>query len=1008
MIIFYRQNNEKIIFKLKIMKKSYIKIIYVILSINILLYLPSFAQDTRIVVVKDSNGDPIVGASIILGEGTRPVLTNENGEFSIPEDANLPVLIEAEGFESMIVNSLGLNSVELQQMPYEMGQKDKVYVPFGTFSKRQITGAVTVLNPQELLMYDQQKSVRGALNGRIPGLFGSSDIRGYGSPLYVINGVPRQGIDITLQEIEQITVMKDLFNIMLYGPQANNGVVYITTRRGEPLKRNINVKAESGLNIPISYPNYLSASDYMELYNEALANDGKDPKYTASHIESTRSGIDPVRYPDEDYYNSTYLKDYSTYYNIISEITEGNEIGQFYLNVGWNRNTGLLAIVEGANERSDRLSLRSNIDYKLTKDIDMVFGGSVVFNFREGPRYSNNDDFWGLSSKLKPDIFPVLIPSKFIKDQDMLESAKLIENAYVLGGTSEYQTNIYGELMRNGTMKNNDRLIEMDLGLNFSLSSLTEGLSAKAYSSFDMFSIFEDRSDNSYAVYRPNYEGDTISSFTRYGRDIKVPERTVSDVTFYRRLGISGNLDYRRAFNNHSVTATGLVFLYHYNQETVRQPTKSLHYGVRVNYIYLNKYIAELAGVYAGSGKLYESDNKFAFSPGIGLGWIASEESLLQDNSLIDYLKLRANWAISNTDDNIDNFQLTKNYYQASGNFYYNHGGRNNRGMIFNIGNTALGWEKVMNTNLGFEAMLLDYRIGIEGSYFYNKNYDLILMRENTLPVFLGALSHENYGSYQHQGIETGLKYNARVGDIKLQIGTNLTYSFSELLQGDELAYEDDYRRLVGNSTNAMVGYVAMGLFNSQTDIDNHHKQTFGDVQPGDVKYKDLNNDGVIDERDQTIIGNSKPTLQYGLHLKISYKTLELFALGTGQKGEDKYFNNNYYWVYGDNKYSEVVLNRWTPSTSSTADYPRLSSTANANNFRNSTFWLYESNWFGLHTLQLTYNTSVWDIIGLDKMNFFIRGNNLFIFSPIREKLELNVGSEPQMRQFSLGLNLMF
>jgi len=994
-----------------IMNKQF-NIIIAILSLNMLmlLQLSSFSQEQKTIVVLDEDGNPVSGAIVTVEERAKPLITDENGEFNIASDANLNVYIEAEGFEPVMVESRGLNSVNLYKAPFHLGKRDEVNVPFGILKKREIAGAVTVLDPKELLKYDQGKSIREAINGRVPGFFGSSDLRGMGSPLYVINGVPREGIDINLQEIDQITVLKDLSSVMLYGSQATNGVVLITTRRGVPLKNELNFTAESGLNFPINYPSYLSAPDYMDLYNEALANDGIDARYSSDEISSTRLGENTVRFPDVDYYNSTYLKDWSSYSNVVGEITSGNKIGQFYLSLGWKSSKGLLAIGEGANERTDRLNFRSNIDYKVAEKIDLVFDGAVIFNFSKGPRYSSGDDFWGLSSTLKPNIYQPLIPSELLNIQpELLGAAKLIDDKYVLGGTSEYRTNIYGELTRNGVSNSNNRLIEINTGLDFDLSGITDGLSAIAYVSFDMYSWFAESLEDRYAIYRPNFtEDNNIESFSKIGEDEKVHEKTIDDVTFYRRYGTYGKLDYQKVLGDHKIDATAMTYLYRYDEENIHQPEKNFHFGLRINHLYRNKFITELTGVYAGTVKLYSANNQFAFSPGIGLGWIVTEESFFRDNSVIDYLKIRTNLAINHTDKNIQNYWHGSDYYITSGSYPFNHGGYSNVGVRFYPGNKDLQMEKIMNANFGFEAMLMNYQLGIEGSYFYNKNYDLVTLRTNLLPNYFGSLPYENYGSYQRQGIEAGVNYTTHMGDVKLQVGTNLTYSVSELLKWDELAYEDEYRKNIGKSVDAMFSYVALGFFNDEDDITGHPTQTFGDVQPGDIKYDDLNNDGVIDSNDQMNVGNSKPTLQYGLNMKLTYKALDFFVLSSGQSGQDRYFNNAYYWVYGDRKYSDEVLNRWTTSTASTADYPRLSSTFNANNFRNSTFWLYKSNWFRIQTVQMTYTVPGGNIAGLDKVSFFIRGNNLLTVSKIKDKLELNVGSAPQMRVFSLGLKLMF
>lgn len=991
------------------MNNKSFQIILIILSLNLLFPVFSFSQDNqKTVTVVDESGNPISNAIVIVGEGARAVRTNENGEFFIPSDKLVAISIEADGFESELIDaslSIALESMTLVVAPFQTGEKDKVFVPFGSLNKRQTTGAVTALSPREILKYDQT-GISGAINGRVPGMFSPSNIRGMGDPLIVVDGIPRPASSINIQEIEQITVLKDLSATMMYGSQASNGVILITTKRGEPLRKKLNFTIESGFNKPISYPQYLNAADYMELFNEALVNDGMTEKFLTEEIANTRSGIDPVRYPDEDYYNSTYLKDWSSYQKVIGEASGGNEIAQYYLNVGWNRNTGFINLGEGANEKEDRLNMRGNIDYILSDAISLKVDGAVIFNMSNEPRYTG-DDFWGLSSTLHPEYYPTLIPSSLITDSTLLGAAKLTDDQMVLGGTSEYLTNVYGELTRNGPRKTNERLIQMNTGLNFDLSGITEGLKASAVFSFDMYNMFRTDILNTYAVYKPSYDaGDTIS-FDKYGVDAKLVEQTVTDDIYYRKIGTYGTLDYNRSFGDHDVMITGLAYRDQYSVEKVLEPVKHLHFGLRANYIFQNKYIAELTGVMAGSSKLFETE-PYAFSPGLGLGWVLSEESFLKDNSVINYLKLRTNWAINSNDEAINDYYLGRNLYDEGSSYGYNDNIYYNSARILSAGNPGLGWEKTMSINLGFESMFFDYRLGVEASFFYNKFYDLITQRVNTTPDYYASLPYENYASDKMQGVELGLNYRANIGDLEMKFGANLVYSVPEILTRDELDYPDDYRNLTGKPTDAMFGYVALGLFENQADIDASPVQTFGTVQAGDIKYDDLNGDLVIDHNDQMMIGNSGARLGYSLTLNISYKAFELFAMGYGQNGEDEMFKNAYYWVYGDRKYSEVVLDRWTPATAATASYPRLSSKSNANNFINSTFWLEENNWFRLQTVQLTYTLQAKYFAGINEVRFFTRANNLLKVSEIKDKTELRIGSAPRSRTLSLGLTLFF
>lgn len=994
------------------MKRHSIKIIVAILSLNLLFQVSSFAQDQKIIVVKDENDNPIPGVSVTIGEAAKPVFTNDKGEFIIKAETRTPVLLEAEGYESQIVNStspLGLGNVILTKFPYQLSSKDMISVPFGSLKKRMIPSAVNALDVQDILKYDQLGSFTDALNGRIPGLFGSTNIRGLGSALIVVDGIPRPATDFNMQQIEKITVLKDLSSSLLYGGQGNNGVIYITTRQGEPLKKSLHFTVTGGLNSPVSYPKFLNAADYMTLYNEALSNDGLPLKYTQDVIDNTASGSDPVRYPDQKYYNNTYLKNMSSFNSIVGEASGGNDLAQYYLNLGWSHTTGMIKLGEGNNERNDRLNMRGNISYEITKDIKLKFDGSAIFNLGNAPRYTTSGtNFWTLSSTLLPDIYPVLIPADLLKNNNnaLYGAAKLIDDKYLLGGTSQYLTNIYGELTQNGPRQTNSRLVEMDFGLDFDLHYITQGLKASAYFAFDLYNVFTTDILNKYAVYKPFYQADTISSFAKYNVDTKVVDQTISDVNFYRRSGFYGTLDYHRIFgNDHEITANALAYRDQYSTETVLQPQKHLRFGIRANYMYKNKYIAELTGVVAGSVKLFETE-PWGFSPAIGLGWVLTEESFLKDNSSINYLKIRANWAISNTDENLSNYYLGRNLYSSGTPYSYNQTLLGNPGRTIANGNSNIGFEKRTNINLGFESELLNYKLGMEGSYFYYKSYDVITRRANILPVYFVGLPYENFGSSQYQGFELGLNYTANVGDLVVKLGSNLTYSVPKALTIDELNYNEAYRKAQGKPTDAVFGYVALGLFKDQSDIENSPFQTFGTVYPGDIKYEDLNNDGTIDDRDQKMIGNSSARVQYSFNVSLKYKSFELFALATGQNGQDVYYNSVYYQVYGDRKYSDVVWDRWTPSTAETATYPRLSTLGGTNNYKNSTFWLYDNNWFTLHTTQLTY-TPTGKIAGIDGIRFYLRGNNLVTISKTKDKSQLNIGSSPQTRVLSFGFAVM-
>lgn len=1007
--------------------KNRTRVIFLVFFLNLLFYMFSFAQTQRKMIVEDKEGNPIAGATVTYGENKVKVTTNESGAFSMISTPNTPVFIEANGgYEDSTSNSSSNGEVLiLAKELIQAGNVDSVNVPFGVLTKRKIAGSVGTINAPEILDYSEESSVGELIRGRIPGLLSSYNVRGIGSPLFVIDGIPSDNVypnwsrlgdaEIYAQEIQNITVLKDLSSALLYGARAKNGVVLITTKRGSINKKVLHFNLQTGINKPISYPEYLSASDYMELYNEASVNDGLDPRYSQEEIAGTKSGNNPLRYPDQDYYNSTFLKNMSSYQNFNANIANGNDVGQFSVNIGWRRNNGLIKV--GPEQLSNRFNLRTAVDYKITDFIKLKFNSSFILNNNSDPRYSGDfwsrNDFWKVSSTYRPNLYPLLIPTSVVDEfTDIVGGAKLVDGQFLLGGTNNYQNNIYGDLLFNGTSKQFSWLMDINTGLEFDLKGITEGLKATALVSFNNYSFSWEEKENSYASYSPSFvEGsNNVNNITKFGNDVRVTDQKVIDGYFYKGYAFYGKLDYQRNFNGvHDINANALVFSQVNARESLWTPERYGHVGFRANYMYSNKYIVEFTGAYAGSQIYFgTNDHKYAFSPGIGLGWIISEEDFFNNNGSIDYLKLTANWSKLNTDVNVSDDKITYNYYSAQNTFRYANGQASNASQRIYPGNPNLLWEKMLNYNIGFESMLFDKKLGIQASYFYYKNYDFVVQRTNTLPDLIGVIPYSNYGSEQTQGIELGINQATKVGGLKLNIGGNVVYSIPKILSVDEPFYKDEYRRRTGKPMDARYGYVALGLFQNQQEIDNHADQLFGEVRPGDIKYKDLNNDGVIDENDQQMIGNSTSRVEMGLHLRLSYKAIELFALGRGQFGANGSYSGSYYWVRGDDKYSTFVLDRWTADSPNDAKYPRLTTTTGSNNFRNSTYWQYNTDRFSLQTVQLNYTFSEMNFIGLNQARFFLRSDNLLTISGINDVLNLRVGNAPNMRSFSLGVNLQF
>ncbi|MCG8697548.1 MAG: SusC/RagA family TonB-linked outer membrane protein, partial [Bacteroidales bacterium] len=926
------------------------------------------------------------------------------------------------------------STLTLEKMPYLLAEDDEIQIPFGSLKKREINGNVTSINASEVVKHDGTQSIYGVLNGRVPGVFGNLNIKGYrnNDALIVVDGIPRPANTLNLQEIESISVVRDIGTSLFYGGQASGGVIFITTKRGKPYQREFQVTAGSSINPTISTPEFLSASEYMSAFNEALANDGLAPRYSQEAITNTANGNNPALYPDQDYYNSTYLKNATTSYYAIAEAGGGNDKATYYANLGYNQWNGLFNI--GDNEAFRRINVRGNVDYELNEYITFGIDGIAVFDMYTGPNMRGGGFFYQAANVL-PNAYPFLIDTALL-DQTQVQDVEIVDDNKVYGGSRDFNSNPHADLLDNGEISWLNRTVQFNTGLDFDLNSLVEGLTGKAYLSFDIYNSYttENRS-TSYAVFEPLLDENGELYFDKLGEDNFTSELGISSSSAFRRIGFYGLLDYKKQFGDQKINITGLGYRSISDgigeEDNIPgevgnniQPIKHLHFGLRANYSMLDKYMVDLGLVYAGTP--YLEDNRYSLSPTLGVGWVLTEEDFLSSSSFVNYLKLKANWALMNYDNGLP-FYGNSTTYQPGGNYAFGDG-LNTRNAIMNIntmGNSSLGWGKMNEINVGFDAFLADILFA-EFSFFSTKSSDNVARLSNTYSDIAGVLPYENNNTYKITGIELGLEINKKIGsDIDLTVGSNIVYATPKWVEIDELnrGDDDDGRIREGEVMDAIYGFESDGLYGTSdfTTID-YATQTFelndglakpiNNVQPGDIKYIDQNNDGIINDKDQVVIGNYDPRLQYSLHFLANYKnTIELFVMTTGRIGKESMYSNSYYWIYGDRKYSEVVEDRYSPSNQDVgASYPRLTTYSNNHNFQASDFWMEKANYFKIHTVQLTYTlpSSIAKNGYLKDFKVFVRGSNLLTVSGIKDKMQLNIGNSPQSRSFTLGINARF
>lgn len=988
--------------------------------------------------VLDSAGNPLSGVVVSGDEGSVRSFSEEDGTFNITVKKSQFVVFELDSYQPKTLNVndvIAQPAIVLDPVVFLAGQSNKITIPFGKIEKRRIVGDVTSIDVEDGLTYDSRQSVGSALYGKVPGLMNNFDVLGLGNATIVVDGIPRTNTDFNLSEVAEITVLKDALSRMMYGSAADKGVILITTKRGQALKKDMRVFGEYGISVPKATPDYLGSADYMKVYNQALINDGKAPKYSQDVIDATIAGTDPVRYPDEDYYSNRYVKDYVSYSNFYAEASGGNTNAQYYVNVGWKHNEGWM---NKGTEKTDVLNVRGNVDYQIRDNLKMSIDAVAVFDLYEAPNVVNvNDhgyitaDFWDRLSTSLPNSFPVLIPQDGVANVEVLDAARFVDGNYLLGGNSVYQRSLYGDMALRGNREQQNRTLQFNTALDWDLSSVTQGLKARGYLTFDFYNRFITVQNQEYAVYNPVYDEAGNMTVEVIGKDTPSSKVNVSEdeAYFQRRIGAYLTLDYDRVFGDHAISATALGYRQQLtipydesnsNHNVYQQDFKNLHFGLRANYMYKEKYLAEFGGTLLGTQKLDKGD-RYAFAPSLGLGWIMSQEDFLSDSENIDYLKVRASYGILKN-DNWDNYFLYQTAFNKGGWFNYantaGNKGIRNQELNYTTVINDISWQTRREFNIGFESLLFDKHLWAEASYFNSASVDNVTEMKNLYPDIIGAVSrYANFNSYNDQGFELGLKYTGNVDDLKLTVGSNMVYSKPKITKMDEPFYAEDaqYRYKEGTVTDGMWGWQADGLY-AESDFDLNGNlvtglptPTFGSVQAGDIKYKDLNGDTVIDEDDQTLIGNNSARFQYSLNLRLEYKNFDLYVLGVGQTGQERLRNNSYYWTYGEMKYGANALEAYGPDNKDVnALMPRLSSTKNNNNYRNSTYWKYKSSWFTLPTVQLTYHFKTKPTSALKGWSTYLRASDLVRIDSNKEYNELNVKAAPQTRSFAVGVVASF
>ena len=910
---------------------------------------------------------------------------------------------------------------------------DSINVAFRKSDVRDVIVPVSKVNVSELMeknyntySLDNMQALTAGYNGQL---------WNQGEALVLIDGVPRDANNVLPTEIEDITFLKGASAVVLYGSRASKGVILITTKRGSIAPLKISARANYTMDVAKSFPTYLDGAEYMTLYNQALVNDGLSPKFTDEQIYNTAAGTNPYRYPNQQFYTSDYLNKTKSRYDVTAEFQGGGKFAQFYTNVSYYRQGDFINFGEGKNNYTDRLNVRGNIDLQLS---DWA-SGWVNANATYYNQHGSNSNFWSAASTLRPNRVAPFIPVSFIDPLDV-NSLNLIQNTrniihnpaglpagdYFLGATQEDQSNAFADMYSAGYNTWTSRQFQFDAGVKFDLKSILKGLSFKTNFAVDYKTSYSTSLNDQYATFGVNWtqiDGyDVIGSLTQYGQDKHTGTLNASNSAEQQTIAWNGQFDYVNSWGDHNLHATLVANGYQQTISGEYHRVSNANLGLQASYNFAHKYYVDLAANAVHSAKLPEGNRK-AISPSVTLGWRLTSEDFMKDMDWLDDLRLTAGYTVLNQDLDIAEYFMYKDIFTATGTWWGWSDGKNSmqtsdsqRG-----GNDELSFVKRKEFNVGLNGALLKNKLTFSVNYFNTTVDGLLAQPDYIYPSYMHTywpvstfVPYINYGKNRRQGIDFAIAYNDKAGDFEWGVQAfGQTTTSKNLRVAENVEFE--YQRSEGKATDAIWGLECLGYYNSQEEIDNAEaKSSFGTVMPGDLKYKDQNGDGIIDSKDQVVLGRWGAKFTGGLNLTLKYRNFTLFAMLTGQFGGNAIKNDTYNWVYGERKYSDVVRGAWTAEKFKNGEmisYPRLTTQSPDNNFRTSDYWMYKTDRLDLARVQITYDFSK-SLFGpksiVKGLQIYANGNSLLTIAGERDQMERNVDSSPQTRSFTLGAKVEF
>lgn len=1001
------------------------------------------------------NNDPLIGVSVTIKDVKGGTITDLNGEYQINVNSESEVIFSYIGYKTkrLQVGDLGVLNINMESDNQVLNEV--VVVGAGTQKKVSVTGAITSVKGLELKSPSASltNNFAGQLAGVIsvtssgePGSASAFYIRGVGTfggratPLILLDDIEISANDlnnIPAESIETFSILKDASATAIYGARGANGVMLITTKSGyENTKAQIHVTVENSYLKPTKKLQFVDGARYMELYNEAdlARTPSATPRYSATAIENTRNHTNPYLYPDVNWYGLLF-KNSNMDQRVNINIQGGSSRVTYYMSLQSNHNTGLLRIPSNGPFKNNinqwRYVFQDNISYKISPTTNIDLRMNTQIGEDKGPgSYATTlyYDTYAVSPVEFPATFPTQEGDKHIR----------FGNAFQSGST--LCTNPYSDML-SSYAQDNTSTINTSLHLLQDFGFITKGLNISAlvnWKNYFTTSYGESMTPYFYRVQDGSWDPTgTITGATTYslaqlqlGQDYINQDSTPSrygDNTFY----LDGRINYNRSFGPHTVSGLLMYMMREYRNSVL--PSRNQGWSGRFTYDYQNKYLAEFNFGYNGTERL-ASGHRFEFFPAMSLGWVVSSEDFWKPISkYIGYFKLRGSYGLVGNDETGEDENGVQHF------LYINAVSTNvGRGAWFGSEHTAYWggavqayavenahWERVKKMDIGIDLNLFN-EVDVVFDYFHDKR-DRILMQRATWPQVLGygyvytsskdwpLTPWSNIGKVDNKGFELSINWKKQIRkNFSFEFRGNFSYNKNKYVNLDEPNYPYSWQLQKGKPLSATYGYIAEGLFKDNDEITRSASQTnFGStVMPGDIKYRDINGDGVINSEDRAMISpyGSTPRLQYGLGLNVTYNKFDCGVFFTGSAKRTIMIMNDmapFGAVMGNgnkNVMKFIADNHWTvDNPDPNAQYPRLglNSTYTGNNTVSSSFWTRNGNFIRWKTLEIGYTFS--------HCRIYFSGDNLAVWSPFKLwDPELSWSSYPLQRTFNIGAQLKF